>query len=133
MTTLYARLIIVLLQTTGLTGLHVSEAPHMELKRLYARILRTVEQMPETSTYRKATEQLVKHRKQIVESTEKITDVEEKIGMGQAEELIWQVRPVLLWHSSFHAIDELAGTQRVGMRTHHAALSRVGDADREGA
>lgn len=44
--------------------------------------------MPSSSIYRKATEALTKQRIAIVESTEDVSEIEQQIGSGLAEELI---------------------------------------------
>lgn len=69
----------------------VSANPHYELTTLYGRILRAVEKMPETAAYRKYTEDIVKSRLAAVESEKDVAKLEEKIGMGQIEEVIMQV------------------------------------------
>uniref|UniRef100_A0A914X6Z2 NADH dehydrogenase [ubiquinone] 1 alpha subcomplex subunit 5 n=1 Tax=Plectus sambesii TaxID=2011161 RepID=A0A914X6Z2_9BILA len=77
-------------QTTGLTGLKVSEHPHRALTVVYGRILRSLQKIPDTAAYRKYTEQIVKLRLQHVESEPDVRKLEEKIGMGQIEEVIEQ-------------------------------------------
>ncbi|VDN60092.1 unnamed protein product [Dracunculus medinensis] len=79
-----------ILQTTGLTGLFVNENPHRSLKIVYGRILRTLEEIPVSAAYRKYTEQVIKRRLAIVEQESDIEKLEQKIGMGQVEELIEQ-------------------------------------------
>ncbi|PAV61506.1 hypothetical protein WR25_10097 [Diploscapter pachys] len=77
-------------QTTGLTGLWVDETPHHSLKVAYGRILRVLEQMPQDAVYRRFTEQIVKQRLALVNSEPDIPKLEEKIGMGQIEEVVEQ-------------------------------------------
>lgn len=43
-------------------GLAVAANPHHTLGALYGKILRTLQNMPETSVYRKYTEQIVRER-----------------------------------------------------------------------
>lgn len=43
-------------------GLAVAQNPHHTLGALYGKILRTVQRMPESSVYRKYTEQIVRER-----------------------------------------------------------------------
>jgi hypothetical protein len=47
--------------------------------------------MPADCVYRQTTEALVRERLALVESTVDIAQLEEKIGMGQIEEVLWQV------------------------------------------
>ncbi|WKY07659.1 hypothetical protein Q1695_007261 [Nippostrongylus brasiliensis] len=77
-------------KTTGLTGLFVNEHPHRTLKVVYSRILKALEQIPPTAAYRKYTEAIVKQRLALVQSEDSIPALEEKIGMGQIEEVIEQ-------------------------------------------
>ncbi|KAK6052716.1 ETC complex I subunit region [Cooperia oncophora] len=77
-------------KTTGLTGLFVNEHPHRTLNVIYCRILKALEQIPASSAYRKYTEAIVKQRLALVQSEDSIPALEEKIGMGQIEEVIEQ-------------------------------------------
>ncbi|KJH48027.1 ETC complex I subunit region [Dictyocaulus viviparus] len=77
-------------KTTGLTGLFVNEHPHRTLTVVYGRILKALEQIPTTAAYRKYTEKIIKHRLALVQSENDIQTLEEKIGMGQIEEVIEQ-------------------------------------------
>ncbi|KAF1580377.1 UNVERIFIED_CONTAM: putative NADH dehydrogenase [ubiquinone] 1 alpha subcomplex subunit 5, partial [Eudyptes robustus] len=77
-------------KSTGLTGLWVNEQPHRTLTVIYGRILRTLENIPTNSPYRQNTEALVKHRLKLVEEEPDVFKLEEKIGMGQIEEVIQQ-------------------------------------------
>ena len=64
------------------------------LYRLYTKILSQLEAFPKEATYREKTEQVVQQRLQIVESESNTELIEKKIGCGQVEELIDQVRYV---------------------------------------
>ncbi|MFH4982971.1 hypothetical protein AB6A40_009680 [Gnathostoma spinigerum] len=77
-------------QTTGLTGLFVNEHPHRSLSVVYGRILRALQQIPANAAYRKYTEQVIKRRLALVEEEPNIQALEEKIGMGQLEEVVAQ-------------------------------------------
>ncbi|CAD5221295.1 unnamed protein product [Bursaphelenchus okinawaensis] len=77
-------------KSTGLTGLWVNEHPHYTLKVVYGRILRTLQSIPVNNPYRQATEQLINHRLKLVEEETDVFKLEEKIGMGQIEEVIQQ-------------------------------------------
>uniref|UniRef100_A0A1I7XK93 NADH dehydrogenase [ubiquinone] 1 alpha subcomplex subunit 5 n=1 Tax=Heterorhabditis bacteriophora TaxID=37862 RepID=A0A1I7XK93_HETBA len=78
-------------KTTGITGLFVNEHPHRTLSVVYGRILRALQQIPEDAAYRKYTEAIVKQRLFLVQSENSIEKLEEKIGMGQIEEVIEQM------------------------------------------
>ncbi|CAK5046763.1 unnamed protein product [Meloidogyne enterolobii] len=75
---------------TGLCGLYVNTHPHKDLSEIYVRILRVLDLMPKDYPYRQTTEQIVKERFGHVNSTDDIQILEEKIGMGQIEEVIEQ-------------------------------------------
>nr|CAD2196813.1 unnamed protein product [Meloidogyne enterolobii] len=77
-------------QGTGLCGLYVNTHPHKDLSEIYVRILRVLDLMPKDYPYRQTTEQIVKERFAHVNSTDDIQILEEKIGMGQIEEVIEQ-------------------------------------------
>ncbi|KAF5298183.1 hypothetical protein FQA39_LY02607 [Lamprigera yunnana] len=86
----------VIKKSTGLTGLAVNAAPHYTLTVLYGKILRTLKKMPESSAYRKYTEQVVSERSQVLSNSECIPDIEKTICCGQIEELIIQAENELL-------------------------------------
>ncbi|XP_033183092.1 NADH dehydrogenase (ubiquinone) subunit ND-13B [Bombus vancouverensis nearcticus] len=75
-------------KSTNLTGLAVSVSPRVELRVLYERILRLVNQMPQDYIYRKSIESLIKERTDIISQNESVPAIEEKINQGQIEELI---------------------------------------------
>ncbi|KAL3993793.1 ETC complex I subunit conserved region family protein [Acanthocheilonema viteae] len=83
-------------QTTGLTGLFVDEYAHQNLLKEYGRLMKILEQIPSYSSYRKYTEQLVKKRMALVREEPDIQKLEEKIGMGQIEEVIIQAKYEIL-------------------------------------
>jgi|UniRef100_A0AC35G9A0 NADH dehydrogenase (ubiquinone) 1 alpha subcomplex subunit 5 len=82
-------------QSTGLTGLMVEERPHHMLKLIYGRLLRALQDIPATSAYRRYTEETIMHRLTLVENESDIQTLEEKIGMGQIEEVIEQAQAEL--------------------------------------
>lgn len=53
---------------TGLAGLTVHPAPHSTLVYLYSQTLDRLQRLPESSAYRKATENLTRHRLSIVDA-----------------------------------------------------------------
>jgi NADH dehydrogenase (ubiquinone) 1 alpha subcomplex subunit 5 len=59
---------MLLLQTTGLTGLAVANNPHHTLTVLYGKILRALQKMPSSAAYRKYTEETVSERAEIVKN-----------------------------------------------------------------
>ena len=59
---------MLLLQTTGLTGLAVANNPHHTLTVLYGKILRALQKMPSSAAYRKYTEEIINERAQIVKN-----------------------------------------------------------------
>ncbi|KAI8902768.1 ETC complex I subunit conserved region-domain-containing protein [Globomyces pollinis-pini] len=75
-------------KTTGIVGIPVHLNARPELISLYQRINHNIQRIPATSAYRKGTEALVKERLDIVEKTESIEEIEQKIGLGQIEELL---------------------------------------------
>ncbi|CAJ0575396.1 unnamed protein product, partial [Mesorhabditis spiculigera] len=77
-------------QSTGLTGLFVEEHPHRALSVVYGRILRALEKVPKDSAYRKYTEQVIRHRLNLVQTELDVLKLEQKIGMGQIEEVLQQ-------------------------------------------
>lgn len=77
-------------RTTGLTGLPVADQAHRLLKQAYSRTLRALQQMPEESVYRQATESVVKERLDMVEKYRDPVQLEQKISAGLLEEVLLQ-------------------------------------------
>lgn len=77
---------------TGIAGLPVVKEPHKELLKQYKKLLRHLAALPQESKYRIATEQIIKERKSIVESTSEPEEIEKRIGGGMCEELIDQAK-----------------------------------------
>ncbi|KAH6570368.1 hypothetical protein BASA61_009207 [Batrachochytrium salamandrivorans] len=77
-------------KTTGLFGLAVHPSPKPVLCSLYSRIMNSLKQLPDSSAYKHSTHNLVKERLEIVNSTDDISSIEQKINAGQIEELIYQ-------------------------------------------
>jgi NADH dehydrogenase (ubiquinone) 1 alpha subcomplex subunit 5 len=63
------------------------EAPQ-KLIAVYQETLKACEQLPSDYLYRKNVEQMTKHRLQIVSETSSISEMEEKIGLGEIEEVL---------------------------------------------
>lgn len=61
----------------------------------YRATLKYLGEMPESATYRQATETLTKKRLQLVTSEPDVSQLEQKIGCGQIEEVIWQAKEEL--------------------------------------
>ena len=81
---------------TNLTGLAVSKNPHRSLTVLYNKILRALENMPDTSAYRQHTSKIVQERLAHVNSEPDVPTLEAKINSGQVEELILQAEKELM-------------------------------------
>ena len=73
--------------TTNIVGLLVLENPREELTKAYTSILNAIKVMPEDAQYRKNVELMTRHRLGIVTEEEDVERIEERIGMGQVEEL----------------------------------------------
>ena len=79
------------------------------LLNLYKETLAALEPIPATAPYRKYVEGMTKERLAVVESTDDLGLIEEKIGCGQVEQLIRQVEdelaliPTLLEAGAFEA------------------------------
>ncbi|CAF1504526.1 unnamed protein product [Adineta ricciae] len=86
----------ILKATTNITGLAVSKDPHYALKLLYGKILRDLKKIPETSVYRKYTEDTINSRLAHVENEPNIARLERKINCGQIEEVIVQAENELM-------------------------------------
>ncbi len=81
---------------TGLTGLLQHPNPRPALITLYNITLQNLKKdFPEHSVYRQATEGFTKKRLDVVQSTEVVEEIEQKIGGGLIEELIVQANDEL--------------------------------------
>jgi len=107
--------------TTGLTGLIVSRTPHYTLSMLYTKTLKELAKMPQTSAYRKFTENTIQTRLAIVNSEKDVAVIESKINSGQVEELIVQAENELSLARRFlkkdHPWDPLIGQTPHGQWT----------------
>ena len=66
------------------------------LCNLYTKTLSVLQRMPREAAYRRQIEQIVQQRLQVVQAEASVPAIENKIGCGQVEELIDQVRRLLL-------------------------------------
>ncbi|WWC86490.1 uncharacterized protein L201_001367 [Kwoniella dendrophila CBS 6074] len=67
--------------STGLTGIEVNSKALPELKSIYKSTLTTLNHLPSTSIYKQATESLINHRLNIIESNQDNLDkVESEFG-----------------------------------------------------
>jgi len=82
-------------KTTAITGLAVVRNPHQLLTVTHKKLLAVLQKMPETSAYRRHTENIVKARQAAVEQETSVPGLELKVNGGQAEELIQQARKEL--------------------------------------
>ncbi|RUS20224.1 ETC complex I subunit conserved region-domain-containing protein [Endogone sp. FLAS-F59071] len=77
--------------TTGITGLAVHPNPRPYLIQTYNDTLKTLSRFPAAAAvYRQAVEAVTQHRLSVVESTENVREIEDRIGAGQIEEIIVQ-------------------------------------------
>ncbi|KAK4467370.1 hypothetical protein MN116_008861 [Schistosoma mekongi] len=79
-------------RSTLLTGLPVSKNPHIILTSLYNRILKVLAVMPEESSYRRHTNEIVQSRLNAVQKISDVPTLESTIDCGQIEEVILQAR-----------------------------------------
>ena len=80
----------ILKKSTGLVGIPVNPNARPELAGLYSRLSSALLRLPETSGYRKAAEAAVNERISLLNASSSDTEFEQKVGMGQMEELITQ-------------------------------------------
>jgi len=74
-------------RSTGITGLAVHPNPLPELVKTYETTLSTLSAIPQTSVYRQATEALVRHKLNIVQSASgDVSAVENALNEGQIEQ-----------------------------------------------
>ncbi|XP_003475200.1 NADH dehydrogenase [ubiquinone] 1 alpha subcomplex subunit 5 isoform X3 [Cavia porcellus] len=85
----------VLKKTTGLVGLAVCETPHERLRILYTKILDVLDQIPKNAAYRKYTEQITNDRLATVKAEQDIKKLEDRLQLGQIEEVILQAESEL--------------------------------------
>lgn len=78
-------------QSTGIFGVAANPMARNQLKLLYSEILSEVQQMSD-SGYRQCVIQLASERLDILNSSHDDVQVEQKIGMGQLEELVEQAQ-----------------------------------------
>ncbi|KAI8379514.1 ETC complex I subunit conserved region-domain-containing protein [Radiomyces spectabilis] len=81
--------------STGLTGIPVHPNPRPHLIQTYNNTLKALSRLPSHAVYRQATESMTQQRLSIVESTENIDEIEQKIDGGQIEEVILQAEDEL--------------------------------------
>ena len=74
----------------------LTDAPHRSLKIIYAKILRTLQQMPETYPYRKFTTDIVTERATIVEQNKDVKAIEDQINCGLVKDIIQQAENELV-------------------------------------
>nr|CAX75593.1 NADH dehydrogenase (ubiquinone) 1 alpha subcomplex 5 [Schistosoma japonicum] len=79
-------------KSTLLTGLPVSKNPHIILTSLYNRILEVLAVMPEESSYRRHTNEIIQSRLNAVQKISDVPTLESTIDCGQIEEVILQAR-----------------------------------------
>jgi len=98
--------------STGIPGLEVNPLAREILIRMYERYLEDLKQFEEGTPYRSHMEKSTKYRLEILRSTEDVFEIEEKIGMGQIEELIdeqekeFKLVPFMLEHKPWESHDK---------------------------
>lgn len=81
---------------TGLTGIYQHPNPRPALISLYNHTLTYLDtKFPKESIYRQSVEALTKNRLKVVEETEIVEEIENKIGGGLIEEIIIQANDEL--------------------------------------
>ncbi|KAJ2316617.1 hypothetical protein GGI00_006968, partial [Coemansia sp. RSA 2681] len=77
--------------TTGIVGIPVNPTARPELISAYKRTLDELKaKIPATAAYRQSVEAITTHRLKIAEANDDTAKIEELIGGGQIEELIFQ-------------------------------------------
>jgi NADH dehydrogenase (ubiquinone) 1 alpha subcomplex subunit 5 len=81
--------ILLMKETTRITGLAVAKNPHHSLTVLYEKILRTLEKIPDSAAYKQHTKQLVNERLNLVKTIKDPVELEKRLDPGyQVEEAI---------------------------------------------
>lgn len=75
-------------ESTGYVGFPVIPEARKVLFALYGKILEEIKAVPEGVFYRTSIERQTHHRLKILQETEDVFEIEEKINSGQVEELI---------------------------------------------
>jgi len=97
--------------STGIPGVRVIPRSREILIRMYEKYLEELKKFEEGTPYRSHMEKVTAYRLGICKSTEDIFEIEDKIGMGQIEELIdmqedeFKLIPFMLEHKPWQ-IDE---------------------------
>lgn len=76
--------------STGLSLVDVEPFPRLKLMKLYYMCLEEMKDIPDVFKYKFLCAELTKFRMNIVDETLNIREIEEKIGSGLVEELIFQ-------------------------------------------
>lgn len=78
-------------QATGLTDIHQHPEPREALVKVYDHTMAYLsEKFPPTSVYRQSVENIIKARKEIVQSNSDVQTIENQIGSGLLEEILIQ-------------------------------------------
>ncbi|CAI2380025.1 unnamed protein product [Moneuplotes crassus] len=75
--------------STGLAMLDVEPFPRLKLMKLYYMALEEIRDLPDAYKYKVVSEELTKFRMEIVDQNKSIKKIEELIGYGMVEELIF--------------------------------------------
>ncbi|KAI3661806.1 hypothetical protein MP638_003814 [Amoeboaphelidium occidentale] len=87
--------ILLAAKTTGISGLPVHPAPRSALIGLFNDTLKALDKIPQDAVYRQSVTALTNHRLKIVESTENVKEIEEKLAAGRIEQVIIQAQDEL--------------------------------------
>ena len=74
--------------STGFAFLDVEPFPRMKLMKLYYLILQEIQKLPDEYGYKVYSREQTRYRMKIVDETENVREIEEKIAGGLVEELI---------------------------------------------
>tara|TARA_B110000503_G_C6892727_1_gene307419 strand:- start:76 stop:414 length:339 start_codon:yes stop_codon:yes gene_type:complete len=75
--------------STGIAWLDVEPFPRMKLMKLYYLTLQEIENLPDEYGYKFLSRELTRFRMKVVDESENIREIEEKIAHGLVEELIF--------------------------------------------
>ncbi len=75
---------------TGLAMVDVEPFPRLKLMKLYYMTLEEIRDLPDAYKYKIISEELTKFRMEVVDQNRSIRKIEERIGYGMVEELIFQ-------------------------------------------
>ena len=75
--------------TTGIAFLDVEPFPRMKLMKLYYLTLEEIKDLPDKYGYKFLSQEMTRYRMKIVDETLSVRQIEERVGYGMVEELIY--------------------------------------------